>query len=55
MANFNRDIIGEDVDFIAEYMADFLRDHPDQTNGEVVELFRKIDRRLGDILARVEG
>lgn len=55
MKKNDRDIIREDVDFIAEYMADFLRDRPDQATNEVTEMIRKIDRRLGDILKRVEG
>ena len=55
MTNLDKDIIREDLDFIAEYIAIFLHDHP-ELEEDVAErdLIKKIDRRMNDILRRIE-
>lgn len=55
MTNLDKDIIREDLEFIADYITDFLRDHP-ELNEDIAkrDLIKKLDRRMNDIFRRIE-
>jgi len=56
MTNLEKDIIREDLEFIADYIMEFLQDHPEldeDVNNR--DLIKKLDRRMNDILRRIEG
>lgn len=56
MTTLDKDIVREDLEFIADYITDFLRDHPELNEDvEKRDLVKKLDRRMNDILRRLEG
>lgn len=54
MTDINKDIIKEDLEFIADYINGMVCLHP-EILADDPNLVKKIDRRINDILKRIEG
>lgn len=54
MNNIDKEIVIEDLAFIADYISQMLKDHP-EIMIENPDVIKKIDRRMNDIIRRVES
>ena len=54
MTDINKDIIKEDLEIIADYIYGMACQHPEILTDDP-NFVKKIDRRINDILNRIEG
>lgn len=54
MNNIDKEIVIEDLEFIADYIGQLVDKYPEIANNDA-DIIKKISRRMNDISKRVEG